>query len=146
MNVESYIKENVVKVMTNMSKAYIAPDIPEKKLNNALKDIAVGVRAEYVLALVDTTFLGNGKAGMVFLGDKVYINNNNFRVVIEYKDLTNVEVQKQLTLDAKGRQNMLINVKKKKKDETTEIISPAFAYLNAEGFAGLLNGILEEDH
>lgn len=42
-----------------MSMEY--PEIPEKKLNNAISAIAPNVNPEYVLAIVDSTLFGSAK-------------------------------------------------------------------------------------
>lgn len=70
MSVESYIKENV-KVLKN--KIMIAPDIPDKKMDNAISAIAPGVDPDYVVAIVDTTLFGNSKEGLLFTGDTIYL-------------------------------------------------------------------------
>ena len=72
MSVENYIKENVSIVG---EKVFIAPNIPEKKLNNAISSIAEGVNPEYVLAIVDTTLFGSAKEGIVFLGDRLFVRD-----------------------------------------------------------------------
>lgn len=58
MSVENYIKENVSLIG---DRVYIAPDIPEKKLNNAILSIAEGVNPQYVLAIVDSTLFGSAE-------------------------------------------------------------------------------------
>jgi hypothetical protein len=69
MSVENYIKENASRLC---AKVYVVPDISEKKLNNAISSMAPGINHEYVLAIADSSLLGNGKNGCLFLGDSVY--------------------------------------------------------------------------
>jgi len=45
---------------------FFAPDIPQKKLNNALQQYAPEVAADQVLVLVDGTILGSAKEGCLF--------------------------------------------------------------------------------
>ena len=40
MNIEKLIKDNVEKIAKSGSKIFVTPDIPEKKLNNAVEYIA----------------------------------------------------------------------------------------------------------
>jgi hypothetical protein len=56
MSVENYIKSNVADVG---DKVYLVPEIPEKKLNNAISTIAPSLNPEYVLAIVDSTLFGS---------------------------------------------------------------------------------------
>ena len=90
MNVESIIKENAMKLKSNVSNVYISPDIPVKKLNNAIAAYGEGVQPGYVLALVDTTIFGSAKEGILLLGDRFY-NSRNKRA-INYLDIKNVEI------------------------------------------------------
>jgi hypothetical protein len=70
VSVESYIKENVSELR---GKVFVAPEIPEKKLNKAISAIANEVDPDYVVAVADTSLFGNTKEGCVFLGDSVHI-------------------------------------------------------------------------
>ena len=58
MNVEKFIKENALKICP---KTYVAPDIPENKLNNAIKSFAPEVDPNYVIAINDTSLIGTAK-------------------------------------------------------------------------------------
>ncbi|NRY52588.1 hypothetical protein [Clostridium beijerinckii] len=71
MSVEKYIKENV-KILGD--KVFIAPDIPEKKINGAISGMAQGLNPDYVLAIVDTTIFGSAKEGCLFTGEYLYTN------------------------------------------------------------------------
>lgn len=90
MNIEKLIKDNVSKLSCSVSKIYVSPNIPEKKLNNAIEHIAQGVEPNYVLALIDTTLFGSGKEGFVFIGDRVFINNCGKRVY-EFEKINKLE-------------------------------------------------------
>lgn len=70
MSVENYIKMNVANLC---DKVYVVPEIPEKKLNNAISAIAPNVNPEYVLAIADSTLFGSAKEGIVFTGDSMYL-------------------------------------------------------------------------
>lgn len=146
MNVEKYIKEKIVTtpITEAIGKVYIAPDIPDKKMNNALKEIAPGERPEHVLVLVDTSLLGNGKGGFVFLGDKLYINHNFVKYIIEYKDIRAVTVDTKTETDNKGRQKVLDYVHMETKDGAKVPLTSALDFMNKKGFAELLNGIVSE--
>lgn len=50
----------------------LAENLKSKQIVNAIKNYANGVRPEAVVALFDTTILGNGKAGFLLTEDKLY--------------------------------------------------------------------------
>lgn len=68
---------------------YLAPEIPEKKLVNAVNKIAPGLDSNYVLGLVDTTVFGSAKEGIVFSGDSLYI----------HEGVIGLDVTQQITYD-----------------------------------------------
>ena len=92
MNIEKTIKENISKLKLDFGTCYVSPDIPSKKLDNAIAAYANSVQPGYVLALIDTTVFGSAKEGMLFLGDKIYFSRN--RRVINYLDIQDVELLK----------------------------------------------------
>lgn len=55
-------------------RVLFAPDIPEKKLQNALDDYAQGARGERALALVDNSFFGSAKDGVLLTRKRIYSN------------------------------------------------------------------------
>jgi len=72
---------------------YLAPDIPPAKLRGALGDFAGGVAAEDVLALYDGTLLGSAKDGVVFLHDRLIVQNTDLETprTIRYGDVVGVQ-------------------------------------------------------
>lgn len=51
---------------------YTAPNIPEKKLKNAIRSFAPGIKAEDVLLLADDTVLGSAENGLLLTKDALY--------------------------------------------------------------------------
>jgi len=90
MSVEQIIKKNVSELG---STVYITPSIQEKKINNAVASIALGVDPSVIVAIVDTTITHNAKEGFVFTGDAVYIKEGPFSkpVQIMYADILNAQ-------------------------------------------------------
>lgn len=70
MSIEVYIKNNAKELC---DRVYIAPNIVDKKLNNAIESIAKGEDPDYVVAIIDTTLFGSAREGCVIFGDKMYI-------------------------------------------------------------------------
>lgn len=56
---------------------YVAPNIPEKKLQGALKSYGGGVRPETVLALHDATKLGSASEGFLITTASLYLHPRN---------------------------------------------------------------------
>ncbi|MEZ4700809.1 MAG: hypothetical protein R2834_10805 [Rhodothermales bacterium] len=77
---------------------YVAPDIPSKKVQNALADYAKKLHHSEVIALYDATLLGSGKDGAVFTADRVVFQNNNLEPAHEvlYTDLVAVRPKRKL--------------------------------------------------
>jgi len=68
-SINIYLRDNLGAVSKkNMA---IAPDIPEKKLNNAISSFAYGGSAVNVVGLFDSTLFGSGKDGLLFTGEQV---------------------------------------------------------------------------
>ncbi|WP_373377332.1 hypothetical protein [Cupriavidus nantongensis] len=71
-NINQFLRDNLGKVSKNM---LVAPDIPEKKLNNAVKAFSHGDSISYVpshvVALFDNTLFGSAKEGLLFTGERV---------------------------------------------------------------------------
>jgi hypothetical protein len=59
------------KIATGFSY-HIRGDIPNKKIDNALKKFASGMDRTTIIGFYDTTIMENGKNGYIFTDDKVY--------------------------------------------------------------------------
>lgn len=72
---------------------YVAPQIPEKLVRNAVHDYAATLAPEEVVALFDATLSGNGKDGSVFAIDRFVFQNNDLEPAheVRYEDIVRVE-------------------------------------------------------
>ena len=68
-NINVFIKENVSKVAKK--DIHLAPDIPEKKLNNAASSMKLQDNVGSIIALLDSTVFGSGKDGLAFTGKRM---------------------------------------------------------------------------
>ena len=77
---------------------FVVPDIPAKKLQNAIQDYAKKVRRTEVYALYDATLLGSGKDGALFLSDRFVFQNNDLQPAydVKYDDLVQINLKKKL--------------------------------------------------
>lgn len=109
-NINIFIKENIQSVSKNIS---IAPSIPEKKLNNAVKSFKLTNGINSIIAIFDNTVFGSAKDGLVFTGEKI-IFKAAFSDPIEliFTEFSSVEYIINITTNDKG---------KEKKEEYIEI-------------------------
>ena len=91
---------------------HVVPNIPEKKLSNAIRDYAPTVPGEKVVAIYDGTLMGSGKDGALFLGDRLIYQNVDLEPTqeIRYDDIVRVNTKKrflggrQIILDVNSAQ------------------------------------------
>lgn len=57
------------------SRIYFTPDIPLKKLSNALQSYGRGIQAEEVVALMDTTVFGGAKEGIMLTEKQIRLKD-----------------------------------------------------------------------
>lgn len=93
MAVKNILAEKLNAVGDEVLKTYIAPDIPEKKLQNALKFIASGIDASDVIGLVDGTLFGTAKDGLVFTETTFFSRYGNESASFDYQKIKKVEVE-----------------------------------------------------
>lgn len=105
-NINVFIKENIGQVA--QEGLHIAPDIPEKKLNNAAKSMNLQDTIGSVIALLDTTVFGSGKDGLAFTGEKmVYKPVFESPIVINFSDLEKSEYIRNVTTNDKGKEKVI---------------------------------------
>lgn len=101
-NINTYLKENLPSVSKNV---FIAPDIPEKKLNNVAKVFKLDENLNAVLAIYDNTVFGSAKDGIIFTGEKLAVKEpfeNPYDVL--YSDIESVEYVENVTVKDKGKE------------------------------------------
>lgn len=104
-NINVFIKENVNQVANK--GLHIAPDIPEKKLNNAAKSMGLQDTIGSVVALLDSTVFGSGKDGLAFTGEKmVYKPAFESPEVVNFSDLETAEYVRNVTTNDKGKESV----------------------------------------
>lgn len=87
-NVNLYIKENIHTISDN--DIYVTPNIPEKKLNNAIKAFKCEDFYKTILAIYDNTLFGSATEGLIFTGEKMVFNNGEL-FVFPYKDIQSID-------------------------------------------------------
>ena len=142
MSVENYIKDNVKGLA---DKVYVAPDIPEKKLNGAIAAMAPGVDPDYVLAVVDTTLFGGAKEGCLFMGNTIYIHalmSETMKVILSY--IQGAEYKCSEVTKDNGKIEKKEDVILHYKDQSTMSMGSNLFGISYKKFSDLINGIVNE--
>ncbi|QIW15084.1 hypothetical protein A4G20_01290 [Pasteurellaceae bacterium RH1A] len=66
------MNKNPTPPMFENSSIYVYPNIPEKKLFNAIKTYAENIKPEDVVLLLDNTVFGSAKEGLIITKDRFY--------------------------------------------------------------------------
>lgn len=109
-DINQYLREALNKVSD--SRVYIAPNIPEKKLNKAIKTFKYDGNPENIIALVDITAFGSGADGLMFTGEK-FIFKDIFTdpVHIEYESINQITNVTKEELSLTRSQNKYLTIK-----------------------------------
>jgi len=86
MSVVSIVKSKAPKLS---SRVFVAPDIPERYLNNAVISISESkADPDVVIAVLDTSLLNSCKAGVLFTGDSLFFKGTlGNSIQIKYADI-----------------------------------------------------------
>jgi len=98
-NINLFIKDNIKNIGSGV---HIAPNIPEKKLNNAIKAMKCENFYKSILAIQDGTVFGKSDEGFVFTGEKM-LNDKHGEFI--YSEIDSVEYIENTTTDSKGKQS-----------------------------------------
>ena len=143
MNIESIIRENISKLKTDYTNIYVSPDIPPKKLDNAIASYARDVQPGYVLALHDQTVFGSAKEGILFLGDRMYFSRN--KRIVNYLDIQDVELLQNYKVVKDGtRKEVEPSVIMVWTDGTKESFDEYLIGINKQGFKDFIQIIHDE--
>jgi len=135
-NINIFIKENVESIGNGV---YVTPEIPEKKLNNAIKAFHCEAFYESILAIQDGTIFGSSKEGFVFTGEKM-IHHKHGEFI--YSDIDSVEYIENIIVDDEGKEKKDVYIlisKNQKKYKFTSLYD-----INMKRLAKFLNSIITE--
>lgn len=120
-NINVFIGENIAAVSKKVSAA---PEIPEKKLNNAAKSFKCEDSISSIIAIFDNTVFGSGKDGLVFTGEKIiYRPSFSEPIELRFNDFESVEYIKNVTKTDKGKEKVEEYVEISLKDSESVKIS-----------------------
>lgn len=141
MNVNVYIKENVKKIAEKEKNVLVTPDIPDNKLNKAVKAFKCEDFYEYILAIYDDSMLNHAKCGLVFTGEKIIHSSCG---TFAYADMESVKHIVNVTLNDKGKKNTDEFIVIKTKDGKEHEIKHDLRFANKKNLAEFLNTIITE--
>lgn len=142
MNIEKYIKENLESLNDTLCKVFISPNIPEKKLNNAIAAYAKDVVPNYILGIVDTTLFGGAKEGFLFTGNKMYYADMNNKLSFDLELISGLSTESYEITDKEG--NVITKYRyyleySGEKQDITKMLSN----INADGFVKFIQKIID---
>ena len=143
MNIEQLIKDRVPEIK-NIGKAYVTPDIPDKKVNNAVAAYAQDVESGYILAVIDTTIFGSGKEGFLFTGNRMYFGGVGVKRSYDLNAISDISEESR---KVKAKDNSVVTKKEyywvyngEKEDITLMMMG-----LNAPAFIEFVREIIEKN-
>lgn len=108
-NINIYLRENLKLIAPK--NVFVAPDIDEKRLNNAVKAFGYQGSPNNVIALFDTTIFGSGKDGLLFTGMQViYHPAFTDPIAINFEDISAVTVVDVVKDEKKGTTEKILAV------------------------------------
>jgi hypothetical protein len=102
--VNQFIRENAINIGKNV---YVTPNIPEKKLNNAVEAMGCESLMDSVIAIQDATVFGSATEGFIFTGERMI--HHDYGEVL-YKDIQSIEITREK--NDKGKVEVAILVKR----------------------------------
>ena len=136
-NINIFIKDNVKNIGESV---YVTPEIPEKKLNNAIKAFKCESFYESIIAIYDDTLFGSAKEGLVFTGEKML--HHEYGKFI-YSEIDTVEYIENITVDD-GKEKINEFIILKTKDNKEHRLEYGLATIDKKKFAEFLNKIITE--
>lgn len=139
--VNQYLKDEFSKMK---GKIWLTPEIPEKKLSNAVNAFKYNGDPSTIIAILDNTTFGSAKEGFVISGGKL-VYKEVFESPIEFlfDDIESFENIVTVTKNAKGKEKKSKVFKiNKKGGEVYECKHGAL--IDTETLARILNGALED--
>lgn len=91
MNIDEFIRHSVLPKM-QITSVYFKPDIPQNKLANAIREYAPKVGMSTVVVLLDESFWGNGKEGMIITNEKIFLSKKFGNQEISLSSVNQIDI------------------------------------------------------
>jgi len=136
-DVNVFIKENIKSIGSNI---YVAPDIPDRKLNNVIKAFKCEDFYKSILAIYDDTLFSSAKEGLVFTGERFI---HHIYGTFFYADIESVTyVEEVVTNDHQEKKIIDQYIFIKTKDNQEHKLRDGLIYIDKKKFADFLNNII----
>ena len=91
MKLEEYIDEASLKEVI-FDHTYFKPSIPKDKMLNAINEYAHDLKIEDILILIDETFWGSAKEGLIITNKEIRLSKKLGSKKIALTDINNIEI------------------------------------------------------
>jgi hypothetical protein len=138
--VNQFIKDNLEKVGQDSSRLHVSPDIPAKKLKNAISAFNYEGDPNNVLGIIDTTAFGSGKDGFLFTGSRlIYKEILEKPLSIDYENISR-SIYEEIE-DEKGKVKKYLYIEDK---DDYRITIQGVSEADLEALSSLLTSLAEE--
>lgn len=99
---ETYIKNTLAN--SGVDNIFVTPDIDEKMLLTACRNIGLNTNPTSVLGIINTAFLSKGKTGALFTGKAVYLKGaSNTPIKIPFEEMKDIDYSVERKITDKGK-------------------------------------------
>lgn len=147
-NINLFLKEELKNIGYFGRDTEISPNIPEKKLNNAIKSFQCEDFQDSIIALFDSTKLGSGSEGLIFTGKKMIYHCGDNPISFDFDKIESVRYEDELRKGMLGRTVLYrctiitMNGEEYVLDKLSGLLDGQ--YFSYEKLAELLNTIISE--
>ena len=92
MKLDDFLRLSVIPQI-QVTSLYFKPNIPQEKLVNAIREYAPDVGMSTAIALLDETFWGNAKEGMIVTNEKIILSKKFGGRVIPLASVNQIEIK-----------------------------------------------------
>ncbi|SNT70095.1 hypothetical protein [Psychrobacter sp. LV10R520-6] len=110
---------------------YVAPEIPKKKIDNAIKEFDFDADVNSIVAIYDNSLLGNVKDGLLFVGSGFYIKNKDSVKKVDFSQIKKVSLSQE--------DSIIIMLNNEDFISMPRIVSSKFS---ASGFVEVINEVI----
>lgn len=139
------INQYLMEKLSEMGKrTYVAPDIPDKKLVNAINAFKFEGDRASIIGICDNTAFGSAKEGVLITGKKmIYREVLSSPVVIDFEDIRSVHYEVKVEVNKKGkeRKNKIMQINK---NDGEELLIKNLSLIDLEKLAEVLKGVVTQ--
>jgi len=100
--INQFLKEKLADIE---GKTYISPNIPEKKLANAVKAFSYDGDEGAIIGILDNTMLGSAKEGVMLTGDRIFLKEAFEKPsTFNFSEINDVVYEINVSVNSKGKE------------------------------------------